>query len=140
MLSITRSHSINEALYQQLLALWDATGISNPARSDSLAAIAHSLEHTGTLILAHEDGELIGSIWLTHDYRRLYLHHMAVAPTLQNRGIGSKMLQEALQLATELGYQAKLEVHATNHPAMHLYKKHGFNELKGYLTCIKRDI
>lgn len=140
MLQIVRSRNIDEALYSKLLALWDATGISNPARSDSLHAIAHSLEHTGTLILAHEDSELVGSIWLTHDYRRLYVHHMAVAPQFQNRGIGTRMLQEALHIASELGYQAKLEVHTTNLNAMHLYNKHGFSELKGYLTCIKRDI
>lgn len=138
MLSIERCRNIDAELYRELQSLWNATGISNPARSDSLESITHSLEHTGYLILAYEGMELCGSAWLTHDYRRLYVHHMAVLPERQDQGIGRMILQESLRVATELGYQAKLEVHSSNARALHLYQACGFSTLEGYLSMVRR--
>lgn len=140
MLSIKRCRNIDTGLYNELLKLWNATGISNPARSDSLVSIQHSLENNGCLILAYEDQALCGTAWLTHDFRRLYVHHMAVLPEKQDRGIGRKILQEALQISSELGYQAKLEVHHRNARALHLYREFGFAELEGYLSMIRRQV
>ncbi|MDD4309395.1 MAG: GNAT family N-acetyltransferase [Candidatus Cloacimonetes bacterium] len=140
MLSIIRTTELNQEIYDSIVRLWSATGISNPARSDSFKAIQQSLKHTGILLTAWEDDSLLGTLWLSHDYRRLYAHHMAVLPSRQSSGIGSELMQEAVQVAKELGYQMKLEVHAENLSAIHLYKKFGFKELAGYLTLIKRDI
>ncbi len=139
MLSLKRCRNIDTKLYQELLELWNATGISNPARSDSLESLRHSLENNGCLILAYEDQKVCGTAWLTHDFRRLYIHHMAVLPQKQDTGIGRKILQEALVVASELGYQAKLEVHHSNARALHLYREFGFTELEGYFTMIRRQ-
>ncbi len=136
---ILRIHDLNPQLYNELIELWNQTGINNPARSDSFDAISHTLQHGGIILCCHEDGRLCGSAWLTHDYRRLYIHHMAVLPSMQNTGIGNLLLQEALSIANSLGYQAKLEVHEDNPAARHLYKKHGFRELNGYLVMINRN-
>ena len=139
MLQIICSRELSLELYEDLTKLWNAAGISNPARSDSWAAIKHSLEHTGYLILAYQGDQLCGSAWLTHDYRRLYLQHMAVYPQFQDQGIGRQIMQKSLQIASELGYQAKLEVHHTNNRALHLYREFGFTELEGYLSMIRRQ-
>lgn len=138
MVNIERITELNKELFQALQKLWEATEISNPARSDSFEAIEHSLANTGCLLIASQDGGLIGSAWLTHDFRRMYIHHMAVAPEQQNKGIGAKLLEEALAIAAQLGYQAKLEVHQDNQAGRHLYEKHGFSQLIAYLSYIKR--
>ena len=138
MISIQRCKTINAQLYGELLQLWDEAGISNPARSDSLESIRHSLDHNGWLILAYDAGVLCGCAWLTHDYRRLYIHHMAVAVARQDQGIGRQIMEASLQIAAELGYQPKLEVHGTNARALHLYRQFGFTELEGYLSMIRR--
>jgi ribosomal protein S18 acetylase RimI-like enzyme len=138
--SITRVKELSISQYDELVGLWELAGISNPARSDSFGAITHSLANNGTILLAKLDNNMVGSAWLTHDFRRLYIHHMAVLPEIQNKGIGTLLLKEALLIAKELGYQAKLEVHTDNHLAKHLYEKHGFTELSGYLSYIKRDV
>jgi ribosomal protein S18 acetylase RimI-like enzyme len=140
MKSIQRITQLSTCLYEELLKLWDGAGISNSARSDSFEAITNSLKHGGVILIACQDEIVQGSAWLTHDYRRLYIHHMAVLPEVQNTGIGTLLLEEAISLARSLGYQAKLEVHADNISARHLYAKYGFTELTGYLTMIKRDI
>lgn len=84
------------------------------------------------------DAILAGTIWLTNDYRRLYIHHMAVLPEFQNQGIGRYLLQKAIEIADNQGLQAKLEVHSDNATALNLYRSMGFLELDGYLVMIWR--
>lgn len=139
-MTITRYAQLSQELYTQIISLWEKTNITNPARADSYEAIEHSLQHTGTMIVALEGDEVIGTLWVNHDFRRLYLHHMAVNPELQNQGIGRALLSEALRIAKSTGYQAKLEVHQDNASARHLYSSLGFKELEGYITMIKREL
>ena len=130
---------MNENLYAEIISIWDKTGISNPARADSFDSIQRTLEHGGILLLAYMDAILVGTIWLTNDYRRLYLHHMAVLPEFQKQGIGRSLLQEAIQIADKQGLQAKLEVHSDNAAALNLYRSMGFKVLDGYLVMIRRN-
>lgn len=130
---------MNENLYAEIISIWDKTGISNPERADSFDSIQRTLEHGGILLLAYMDAILVGTIWLTNDYRRLYIHHMAVLPEFQKQGIGRSLLQEAIQIADKQGLQAKLEVHSNNAAALNLYRSMGFKVLDGYLVMIRRN-
>ncbi|WP_165942042.1 GNAT family N-acetyltransferase [Candidatus Syntrophosphaera thermopropionivorans] len=130
---------MNENLYAEIISIWDKTGISNPERADSFDSIQRTLEHGGILLLAYMEAILVGTIWLTNDYRRLYIHHMAVLPEFQKQGIGRSLLQEAIQIADKQGLQAKLEVHSDNAAALNLYRSMGFKVLDGYLVMIRRN-
>ena len=130
---------MNENLYAEIISIWDKTGISNPERADSFDSIQRTLEHGGILLLAYMDAILVGTIWLTNDYRRLYIHHMAVLPEFQKQGIGRSLLQEAIQIADKQGLQAKLEVQSDNAAALNLYRSMGFKVLDGYLVMIRRN-
>ena len=126
-------------MFESLIALWDSSGISNPARADDIETIRKTLENGGLLILAIEDDELVGSVWLTHDHRRVYLHHMAVFPSRQNQKIGHYLMEHSISYAKKLGLQVKLEVNLDNFAAVHLYEKFGFLQLSNYGTMIKRE-
>jgi len=130
---------LNENLYAEIISIWDKTAISNPERAVSFDSIKRTLEHGGILLLAYMDAILVGTIWLTNDYRRLYLHHMAVLPEFQKQGIGRSLLKEAIQIADKQGLQAKLEVHSDNAAALNLYRSMGFKVLDGYLVMIRRN-
>lgn len=125
--------------YPALVELWEETGVSNPARGDSLESIERTLEARGRLLLAVAEGELVGSVWLTDDARRLYVHHMAVSPERQGEGIGSRLLEAAITLAAQRGLQMKLEVHRDNEVAIGLYRSHGFERIGDYDVMLKRD-
>jgi N-acetylglutamate synthase len=140
MINIHKTTSLSPELYAQIMRVWQETGITNPARADSLEAIQHSLDHTGTILYGMRDETLVAALWVNHDYRRLYIHHMAVLPQYQNQGIGRALLAEALQIAKAYGYQAKLEVHKDNPSARKLYSSMGFTDLDGYITMIKREV
>lgn len=140
MIKILTLSEIDQARFDIVTSLWEVTKVGNPARGDTLQAVQTTLANGAKIILAFNDEMPAGTVWLTHDFRRLYIHHMAVHPDFQKLGIGKQMLKTALQVAKELGLQAKLEVHQDNAVAYDLYTKAGFVPLEGYLTLIKRDI
>jgi ribosomal-protein-alanine N-acetyltransferase len=131
---------LKEDYYIAASNLWELTGVGNPARADTFDAVQKTLLNGAKLILVYEDEQPVGTVWLTHDFRRLYLHHMAVHPDHQNKGYGKLLMQEALKLAGELKLQTKLEVHPDNLPANKLYAQFGFEALDGYRIMIKRDV
>jgi ribosomal protein S18 acetylase RimI-like enzyme len=135
---ITRTQKLNSELFANITRIWRETGISNPARADSFEAVQYNLDHGGIMLLAHAGNILVGTAWLSHDFRRLYIHHMAVLQEFQNRGIGRALLEEAIGIAREQGWQAKLEVHTDNDAARRLYASCGFTDLEGYITMIRR--
>ncbi len=142
---------LNERYFNDAALLWQLSGVGNPARGDSYKAVEKTLLNGGRLILlynteeecgaGHEaKSEPLGTVWLTHDFRRMYIHHMAVHPRHQNKGFGKVLMQEAMSYANELGLQAKLEVHTQNISANKLYSHYGFEVLDGYRLMIKRDV
>lgn len=134
------SVKFDENIFSQIIKIWEITGVGNPARGDNFANINKTLNHSGKMFSIYKDKVLIGSCWVTQDYRRCYLHHMAIHPDYQNMGYGKLLLRKALDYCQELGLQAKLEVHKDNLAAQHLYKSFGFKLLDGYEVYIKRDI
>jgi [ribosomal protein S18]-alanine N-acetyltransferase len=120
--------------------IWQQTGVGNPARGDSFEVVNRTLQHGGKILTLYQNDKIIGTVWVTHDFRRLYIHHMAIHPAWQGKGLSHYLLEASIEYAHELGYQAKLEVERDNLPAKHLYTKYGFKELGDFLVLIKRDI
>jgi ribosomal protein S18 acetylase RimI-like enzyme len=131
---------LTDRIFADAALLWELSGVGNPARGDDFDAVARTLANGGRLIMLYEADTPLGTVWLTHDHRRMYIHHMAVHPQHQNQGHGKLLMQEAMDYAAELGLQAKLEVKATNLSANQLYSHYGFEALDGYRLLIKRGV
>ena len=127
-----------EGDFASLSELWTATGIGNPARGDSLETVQSTLSRGGRLLVLAAEGRIVGSAWISDDGRRLYLHHMAVLPELQGRGLGKRLMEAAVGVARERRMQMKLEVSEANAGAISLYRNYGFETLEGYRTMIRR--
>ena len=133
--------------YASVMRLWTACGVASPARGDSLASIHATLAARG-IILVMDEGEgpgaeareIIASVWLTDDGRRLYLHHMAVLPAWQGKGLGGRLMGVSVAIASERGLQMKLEVARDNERAIALYRRFGFEGLGDYEVMIRRRI
>ena len=97
----------------------------------------------GSLYLYKEQDAIIGAMALTmyqgEEYHAIewsqiaadnevaVIHILAVNPDYQDRGIGTKMVQEAILLAREKGKKAiRLDALASNTPGHRLYERLGF--------------
>ncbi len=90
---------------------------------------------TDLFIVAEVGGRLIGDLSLTKDAWTLTGHvaylGMEIQKGYRNRGIGTRMMKQALDWATRQRLRrVELEVFAENAPAIHLYQKFGF-EVEG---------
>ena len=106
------SRSLNEVMqirdfcladYDNVLALWHATGIA-PSAGDDKAGIAARLQRDlGLFLLAHDEGQLLGVVMGTYDGRRGWVNHLAVAPAWQGRSIGAALLNALEARLREMG-------------------------------------
>lgn len=88
----------------------------------------------GGIILCREQEEYVGCValrrWSPTDAE---LKRMWVSRGQEGKGIGNGLLQEALKLAVQCGYQKiKLDTLSEMQPAINLYLKNGFKEIAAY--------
>jgi ribosomal-protein-alanine N-acetyltransferase len=80
--------------------------------------------------------QLLGYAGLASNGAEADVQTIAVAPDAQGRGVGALLLGALLQEAARRGCTTVLlEVRADNAPAIHLYKRHGFERIairRGY--------
>ena len=136
----TRDYSpVDYSAVQNILT---QTGMGGDERGDNEETINRSIELGGRMILLKDDSsqEVIGSSWMTFDGRRIHLHHFAILPYYQGKGMSKLLLDASLSHVKTTGYQVKLEVHNTNTKAINLYSRNGFRYLGDYDVYIIRDV
>ena len=121
--------------------LWKDSCMGGSERGDNEETIEKTIKAGGKLfvlenLLSHE---IIGTSWLSHDQRRIYIHHFGIKPAFQGRGYAHLLMKASMDYAQSTGMQIKLEVHKDNIKAVQLYKKWGFNYLGDYDVYIIRD-
>lgn len=78
--------------------------------------------------LLEKDSRIIGFGILRVDKTRAHILNMCVAPEYRHRGLGRRIMLQLLVVARKQhARQAWLEVRATNHTAILLYRKLGFH-------------
>ena len=138
--------------YETILSFYDdvITGtpnISSHARwSKGKHPTAESIRayiEEGSMYLYTEDGRIAGAMAVTmyqgedyhaiewsqpvEDHEAAVIHILAVSPDYQGKGIGTKMIQEAVRLSKTNGKKAiRLDALASNTPAHRIYKRLGF--------------
>ena len=86
-----------------------------------------ALENPGAaVLLAEEDGAVLGYAVLSAVLDEGNLDNIAVAPEYRRRGVADALLGALTGLGRECLALLTLEVRASNAPAIALYEKHGF--------------
>ena len=90
------------------------------------------LDNGGYFAVIVDGGEVIGSYGIYKiDSTCCELRKMYLLSDYQGRGLGKKMMDEALEKARELGFETMiLETNTVLTKASHLYKKYGFEEFE----------
>ena len=81
-------------------------------------------------IVAKQNNEIVGfaGIWTIVDVA--HIANIVVKKDMRNNGIGSSLLQELVEISTELNMrELTLEVNEHNTTAISLYKKFGFEQV-----------
>lgn len=117
--------------YDQLYALWlSCKGMGLNDVDDSRAGIERYLmRNPDTCFVAQEDGRTVGAIMAGHDGRRGYIYHTAVSPMHRHRGIGSKLVNAALNALEAEGItKVALVVFSRNEAGNAFWEKLGFTQ------------
>jgi ribosomal protein S18 acetylase RimI-like enzyme len=127
--------------FPEINQLWKDTGMGGSVRGDNEETIERTIKAGGKLFVLENtvSHEIIGTSWLTHDQRRIYIHHFGIKPAFQGKGYAHLLMRASMDFAQSAGLQIKLEVHKDNFKAIQLYKKWGFNYLGDYVVYIIRD-
>jgi ribosomal protein S18 acetylase RimI-like enzyme len=115
--------------YDAVYSLWINTpgmGLNN--MDDSREGITRYLaRNSKTCFVATVSGEIVGAILAGHDGRRGFIYHMAVAIPHREKGIGSNLLDSALNaLRSEGIHKVALVVMDRNAIGNHFWEQKGF--------------
>jgi GNAT superfamily N-acetyltransferase len=101
---------LEAADYDRLISLWTAAGLEHKPRGrDSRPAFERQL---GLGMVAYfglfRDGELLGSVLVSHDGRKGWINRLAVAPSERRQGLGRRLIAAAEEWLAAQG----LEIYA----------------------------
>lgn len=115
--------------YEEVYELWmSCTGMGLNNVDDSKEGICRFLKRNpDTCFVAEDSGEITGVILTGNDGRRGYIYHTSVSPENRSRGIGSKLVQQALKALRQEGInKVALVVFARNALGNQFWEKQGF--------------
>lgn len=97
-----------------------------PWRRSSVASLRRAITspHQSTWVL--DDGGIVGSLILWHRALSLRVYGVAIDPTTQGQGLGSKLMGHAVALARETHQTVLLEADVNDHRLVAWYEKQGF--------------
>lgn len=117
--------------YGQVYELWMRTpGMGLNATDDTEEGIGRYLKRNpATCFVAEEEGRIMGVILCGHDGRRGYIHHMAVDIPRRKAGVGTALLNAALDaLKAEGIIKAALVVFEKNQIGNQFWEEKGFEK------------
>lgn len=128
--------------FSMLYGLWEISGINYPGRNDTPTSIAATLKHGGRLLLGVTDtpDEVIASLWISFDGRRMHLHHLCVDPRFRLQGIATALVREGIAFARQTGTQLRLDIRKDNAIPRHIFEKLGFFAYTDYDIFVLRHI
>ena len=121
----------------RVLALWRAAG-AIPSVTDHAGALEGLLAHDpGALLVAEEDGEIVGTVISAWDGWRGALYRLAVDPGRRRRGLARTLVERGVDRLRSLG-AARVHVIAAadEASAVALWKAAGFEPRPDHLRLV----
>ena len=115
--------------YDQVYQLWlSCKGMGLNNIDDSRDGIARYLKRNPeTTFVAEDDGKIVGIIMAGNDGRRGYIHHTAVSPDRRHEGIGTGLVEAAMDALKSVGInKVALVVFTRNEDGNAFWEKSGF--------------
>jgi ribosomal protein S18 acetylase RimI-like enzyme len=109
-------------------ALWNACFVESRPWNQPREVIRRKLAVAPELFLVgRQDGRVVAAVIAGWDGHRGWIYHLAVAPDLRRRGVGSRMVEAAEALLRTRGCpKANLQILAANRDVVAFYERLGF--------------
>ena len=130
----TMYKDIVENMNKNKITIWDDVYPSIFFKSDILNKQLYVLEDNSVIVSAFClcDDNIDSIQWKEPAAKALYIQRLGVNVLYMQKGIGSKTLDEAKEIARKLNYNyLRLLVVDFNYPAINLYLKNGFVKKEG---------
>jgi N-acetylglutamate synthase len=115
--------------YDAVMRLWEEAGLpARPLGRDSRESLSNEFSFSvGSLLVAEEDGAVVGAVLGTHDGRKGWINRLAVAPTYRGRGLGRRLVAEVETRFEALGLQiVACLIEAPNVGSMRFFETLGY--------------
>ena len=120
--------------YPEVLKLWKVT--KQVALDRKWVYELKARRQPDLFLIAEVDGKIVGTAVSTHDVQFSQIHHLAVHPDYQGRGIGSKLLSEMERRLKARGCLGILITVSKKNPryyeVLKFYRKRGFRVVGDY--------
>ena len=119
----------DEGDFDAVVALWEACNLTRPWNPPSRDIALLCESRHGTLLLAEEAGEVVGSVMVGHDGHRGWMYYLAVSPARQRGGLGKALVTEAEKWLAARGVRkVQLMVRPENTAVLRFYEAIGYGE------------
>lgn len=113
--------------YSSVISIYKEGELFDEVTDGEEALRSKSKQDPESLLVAEQDGFVIGTISIVEDGRMALLFRLGVRESARNQGVGKKLMIEAERILKERGHkEANLVVNDQN------IELHGFYERKGY--------
>ncbi|MHA1115129.1 MAG: GNAT family N-acetyltransferase [Candidatus Heimdallarchaeaceae archaeon] len=113
--------------YDEVYELWKKTGLT-VTKSDSREGVKIMLERNPDLFLIGiENDKLVSVVYGGFDGRRGFVHHLAVDPDFQRKGLGKMMMEELVKRFKRMNVEKiHLFIEKRNLGVIEFYKRLGW--------------
>ena len=110
-----------------LIKLWHAVFPDDPSHNEPSEVIEAKLAIDNLIFVAEHEGLIIGACMAGYDGHRGWLYAVAVCNEQRRSGVGSALVQHAIQALKVMGcIKVNLQIRATNTEVTTFYKSLGF--------------
>lgn len=110
-----------------LIKLWHAVFPDDPSHNEPSKVIESKLAIDNLIFIAEHEGLIIGACMAGYDGHRGWLYAVAVCNEQRRSGVGSALVQHAIQALKVMGcIKVNLQIRATNTQVTTFYESLGF--------------
>jgi ribosomal protein S18 acetylase RimI-like enzyme len=114
---------------EQVIALWHEAGVARPWNDPATDIAFARRGPQSTILVMEQDAGIVASAMLGQDGHRGWVYYVAIAPQMQGRGLGRRMMAAAESwLAAQGVWKVQLLVRSTNEQARNFYERLGYKD------------
>ena len=134
---ITREFVVSD--YDGAIALWNGVEGVEICEGDSREEIAEYLKkNPGLSRVAEADGKIVGVALCSHDGRRGWIYHLAVAPAYRRQKVGKLLLDDCVEGLRTLGLKRAIILVAGDNPAgRQFWLRNGWEDIGGAIAMTR---